>query len=205
MKRTLLVVFALSLPFLAVGQCSAASDTTYYDATNSLIDLSNPVGTQWHELYPLYCTGPYTLTEWKDNGDGVLSPCDTIVMVAPDETESCEHVTQVTYTLELTPLQEPIIDTWWDFTEHGTGGDPLTEPVCSYWHEVYPDFCMERHINGWDDTGNGSGKLDSCDVIIDDYGNAFHVEGVHTDIVTEPSDGCPVDQSTWGSIKALFR
>jgi len=203
MMRRLQVLASIVVLLLVSSLPAWTVDLKYYDATNSLIDLENPVGTQWHELYPNYCTAPYTITDWKDNGDGILSPCDTIVMQGPDLSESCEHVVEVTYTLELTPLQDPVIDTWWDFTEHGTGGDPLIEPVCSYWVEVYPEFGLEWHINGWED--NGSGVLDSCDVVVDDTGLSFHVEGVHTDIVTEPSEGCPIRPSTWSRLKRLFR
>jgi hypothetical protein len=31
------------------------------------------------------------------------------------------------------------------------------------------------------------------------------VEGVHTDMVTEPEDECLSDQSTWSRIKTLYR
>ncbi len=179
-----------------------AVDYTYYDATNGIIDLANPVGTEWHELYPNYCLRPFTLSEWKDNGDGILSPCDTIVMETWD-LRYCEHVVQVTYTLELTPLQDPVVDTWWDFTEHGQQVDPLIQPICSYWVEIHPEFGREFHISDWVD--NGTDRLDSCDIIIEDSGLSFHVEGVHTDIVTEPSEGCPVESSTWTRIKQLFR
>jgi hypothetical protein len=203
--KTMLPLMLVALTLLFCTQSFAAGDSTYYDATNSIIDLNNPVGTQWHELYPNYCTGPYTLSGWKDNGDGELSPCDTITMTAPDQSQVCEHVVEVTYTLELTPLQPPEIVNYWDYVYHEQGGDPLLEPICSWWHVVYPDYCMEVHINDWDDTGNGSGVLDSCDVVFDDLGNAYHVEGVHTDIITEPEGGCPTDQSTWSKIKDLFQ
>ncbi len=202
MRWTLHAVLIPVALFLLAGS-ALGIDQTYYDATNSIIDRANPVGTKWHELYPNYCIAPFTITDWKDNGDGILSPCDTIVMQGPDLTESCEHVVEVTYTLELTPLQDPIVDTWWDFTEHSEGLDPLENPVCSFWVEIHPDFGITWHIDYWED--NGSGRLDSCDVVVDDTGLSFHVEGVHTDIVTEPTSGCPIQPSTWSTIKDLFR
>ncbi len=203
MKRATLIMSLLSVTFVTTMPCLA--DSTYYDATNSLIDLSNPVGTQWHELYPVYCQGPYEIVGWRDNGDSILSFCDTVDMQPPGGGDpEPQHILEVTYTLELRPLLPPDIVNYWDYTYHQDGGDPLLEPVCSWWHEVYPEFCGERHIGAWED--NGSGDLDSCDVIVDDVsGLSYHVEGVHTDIITEPVPGTATDQSTWGKIKALFR
>jgi hypothetical protein len=199
----LLITLAISAVILVEVQ-PARADSTYYDATNSLIDLENPLGTQWHELYPIYCQGPYELVGWRDNGDSMLSYCDTIDMQPPGGgNPETQHVIVVTYTLELTPIEPPVMDHFWDFTTHDLGGDPIYEPVCSWWHEVYPEFCVERHIDYWED--NGTQKLDSCDVIVDNHAVAWHVEGVHTDIVTEPVPGTATDQSTWSKIKALFR
>jgi hypothetical protein len=185
-----------------VGAQVFAVDSTYYDATNSIIDVSNPVGTQWHELHPNYCTGPYTLIDWRDNGDGVLSHCDTVLMQAPDMTESWEHVVEVTYTVELTPVAEPIIENFWDYDYHEQASDPLEDPVCSWWVEIYPDFGVDHHIISWEDNGNDT--LDFCDMVVDHYGFEYHVEGVHTDMVTEPPGGSATDRSTWSKIKSLF-
>lgn len=201
MRRILLLSLVASA-LAPAGSLALSVDSTYYDATNSLIDISNPVGTQWHELHPDYCTGPYTLIDWKDNGDQVLSHCDTVLMQAPDMTESWEHVVEVTYTVELMPLQEPIIENFWDYDYHEQGGDPLIEPVCSWWVEIYPDFGIKRHITSWED--NQSGSLDFCDTVTDNFGVSYHVEGVHTDMVTEPPGGSATDRSTWSKIKALF-
>jgi hypothetical protein len=45
---------------------------------DGVIDLADPVGTDWHELTPAYCTR-YNLTVWEDaDGDGKLSPDDQI-------------------------------------------------------------------------------------------------------------------------------
>jgi hypothetical protein len=183
----------------------AVADSTYYDATNSIIDVNNPVGTRWHELYPNYCTSPYEITDWKDNGDGVLSYCDTIDMTYDPEGEpktETEHVVLVTYTLELTWIDEPTEPHYWDWT-YEEQADPLVEPVCTWWTEIHPVFGEEFHIAGWED--NGSGVLDFCDVVIDDFGGQWHVEGVHTDIITEPVPGSPTEPSTWGRIKNLFK
>lgn len=199
-KRLLLMLAALVCvpPALCLGD-----DLTYFDATNSLIDPTKPVGTQWHELYPNYCQGPYTITGWKDNGDGVLSPCDTLSMDNPGGGSSCHHVVDVTITLELTRLLPPdVAPHFWDWN-YTAGGIPLVEPVCTWWNEIYPEFGREFHIAGW--TDNGSGLLDSCDLVVDDLGAQYHVEGVHTDMVTEPADQCAAEFSTWGGIKSLYR
>lgn len=193
------VVFCL----LLAGQVSAEADTTYFDATNSIIDRTKPVGTQWHESFPNYCQAPYTITGWADNGNGLLDSCDVISMTNPDGESECHHVIEVTVTLELTPVEPPGSGpNYWDAQED-PGDEPITEPVCTWWTEIYPDFGIEFHIVGWED--NGSGYLDFCDFIYDGYGGAWHVEGVHTDMVTEPEDECATEPSTWSKIKQLFR
>ena len=193
------VIFSL----LLAGQALAASDTTYFDATNSIIDRTDPVGTQWHELYPNYCQAPYTITGWADNGNGILDSCDVISMTNPDGEPECHHVIEVTVTLELLLVEPPGTEpNYWDATED-PGDEPITQPVCTWWVGIYPDHGIDFHIVGWED--NGSGYLDVCDYVYDHYGNGWHVEGVHTDMVTEPEEGCAADLSTWSKIKQLFR
>jgi len=66
---------------------------TYLHSQSSLIDLSNPVTTSWHELYPGY-SNISSLNGWVDNNDDVLSPCDYIML-----NETWYHVEAVTVTL----------------------------------------------------------------------------------------------------------
>ncbi len=206
MKKVFRVLLLAGAVWLCAG--AAAADSTYYDATNSIIDINNPVGTRWHELYPNYCTGPYEITGWKDNGDGQLSYCDTIDMTfdpdGPEPSTTTQHVVEVTYTLEVTllPPEEPVIPHYWDW-ETDELKDPITEPVCTWWTEIYPNLGEEFHIAAWED--NGSGQLDFCDVVVDDHGFQWHVEGVHTDMVTEPVPGSATEPSTWGKLKSIFK
>jgi len=203
MRRWLFSGLGMAVLVGAIPAGSSGDLLTYFDATNSQIDLANPVGTQWHELYPSYCQAPYTITGWKDNGDGVLSYCDTLAMTDPAGLPMCVHVVDVTITIELTRVSPPdIVPHFWDWY-HAAGGEPLTMPVCTWWTEIYPAFGSEFHIAGWED--NGSGSLDFCDFIVDDGGAQFHVEGVHTDMVTEPAGQCATGPSTWGKIKSLYR
>ena len=203
MRPGYLLLSAFVALVVAAPGPSLGEALTYFDATNSLIDISNPVGTAWHQLYPNYCLAPFTITGWKDNGDGVLSYCDTLSMTDPGGLPQCHHVVDVTITLELTPITVPDgFPHYWDWN-HSAGGEPLTMPICTWWEEIYPDLGLEFHIAGWID--NGSGQLDSCDVVINDAGAQYHVEGVHTDLVTEPADECAAEIDTWGRIKALYR
>jgi hypothetical protein len=204
MKKLLPALLAVAAIWLSPAILLA--DSTYYDATNSIIDVTDPVGTRWHELHPNYCTAPYEITDWKDNGDGELSYCDTIDMTydpdGADPVTKTEHVVEVTYTLELTWAAEPAEHHFWDW-QYDELRDPLTEPVCTWWTEIYPDFGSEWHIQAWEDNGNG--ELDFCDFIVDDAGGQWHVEGVHTDIVTEPVPGTPTEPTTWGKVKAFLK
>jgi hypothetical protein len=136
-RRTPWAVFA-SMILLVCSSQAVAADSTFFDATNSIIDTSNPVGTQWHEIWPNHCQWPYTITGWQDNGDGVLSHCDVIAMENPEGLTECHHVLDVTLTLELTRIVPPDdLPHYWDWN-YDLGGDPTTTPVCTWWIEVYP-------------------------------------------------------------------
>ncbi len=137
----------------------------YLHAEDGLIDLGNPVGTQWHELWPFFCH-EYHLSSWNDtSGNGVLSHCDWIDMYEkPDGAVKPYHVEDVTITLNVTPEEggEPM------FIEYEGGYDlgVLTSPIGSQWHEIYPDFCREYQVIGWNDTGDPTGVLDYCDYVL---------------------------------------
>jgi hypothetical protein len=174
----------------------------YLHSTGGLFNLTDPIGTQWHELYPLFCRH-YHLSSWEDNGDGVLSPSDQIDMYEkPDGEVRWYHVDEVTITLFLTPSRNVLVENGLDSPqsplqgarqpmyielEGGYDASVLTAPNCTQWHEVYPVFCKRYHLSDWIDD-NGSLKLDPCDYIIltdkqTEEPTAWHVEDVAIDIV----------------------
>jgi hypothetical protein len=148
-----------------------------------------PVCESWHELYPNYCVVHHQ-DDYDDSGDGFISPCDRIVL----DGETC-HIDWVgpTYHLLGTPggrdemYLEPQDGAW------------SRNPVCETWHEVYPAFCTDRHVDGWED--NGDGVLSPCDVVFVG-GRPWHLESVGVNIIVTPES--PVQQGTWGRIKQLF-
>jgi hypothetical protein len=196
--------------FEIVGNYFAVDDLQFYSTPpppnciylhceDGLFNLTDPVGTQWNELYPPQLFGKeYHLSSWEDNGDGVLSYCDTISMYEkPDGELRPYHVEEVTITLHLTPelntlrgdglgqvfLGEPM------YVELEGGYDPaaLTDPIGSQWHEIYPNFCTTYNLTDWDDT-NMSGNLTVCDYIllIDKESRnvtSWHVEDIAIDIL----------------------
>ena len=65
--------------------------------------LMNPVGTQWHEIYPFFCT-TYNLTGWTDNGSTELDYCDYIWLRNKHTGEETEwHVEEVAIDIIVTP------------------------------------------------------------------------------------------------------
>jgi hypothetical protein len=159
--------------------------TNLHNQDDYLPQDGSPVGTVWHELYPNYCT-MWLATGWIDNGDGYLSYCDTIEFIDQATTEDTirEHVELVTTTITVQPISGDTL-----YLEELTPNplnNPIIDPIGTFWHEVYPTYCVQYMIQYW--TDNGNGYLDSCDYIelinqasqeIDDY----HVIGVATDIV----------------------
>jgi hypothetical protein len=162
----------------------------YLHAEAGLVNLTDPVGTQWHELWPFFCKR-YYLSSWNDtSGDGVLSRCDRIDMYEkPDGEVKWYHVENVTITLYLTP--ETMGGPMYIELEGGYNASVLTNPVCTQWHQIYPILCRPYHLSNWMDTGNTTGELDFCDLIelTDKWTGVatwWHVEEVAIDIIVTP-------------------
>jgi len=163
--------------------------------------INEPIRSDWHELYPEYCN-MYHLTSWHDNGDGVLSPCDDIDMTDEYGNVAWYHVDEVTVTIFVSSeYEEP------KYLEFKGGYEEIEramyEPVSTDWHEVWPEFCRQYHLDGWKD--NGDGYLSYCDYISLrdlDTGEVsmWHVEEVTTDIILSPKPCEPsidVDKTVW--------
>jgi hypothetical protein len=127
--------------------------------------------------------------EWRDNGDGILSFCDTIKFKHTELEDSIiwKHIEEVTGTIKAT-LE---IDTFYfDYMCGNPNVEPITDAIGTYWHEILPVFSQRWVCQGWADNGNG--YLDSCDwidlMLIDgpDSGSvvSYHVEGWETDIIS---------------------
>jgi len=183
MRRCIAIVVVSIMAFALPAN---AQFTFEYAGTGR--DPIPPDGSPWHEIWPAYCNMA-NQDSYEDNGDGVVSTCDYITLSG-----TRYHIEWAgpTYWLEDPAGGEP----WGaEPTEPQTGGDP----TCEVWHEVYPQFCMEHHIEGWDD--NGDGVLGVCDYIVT-QGQSYHIVEVSLNITVTPVS--PVEQSTWGKIKAFF-
>jgi len=178
----------------------------YLDA-NDPIDPRNsidaPVCTDWHELYPDFCNG-YHLSDWEDNNDGILSRCDQIELTDDVTGEKAwYHVDAVTVTIwvvQIYPVQgvdAMYLDYDWCSSDPDNPRPPdypIYNPVCTYWHEIHPEFCKWYHLADIED--NGDGVLSYCDNInLVDIRTGecgwYHVEGVTTDMVVSPKPRPP--------------
>jgi hypothetical protein len=147
----------------------------------------DPTGTLWHELWPNFCK-LWVLEEWRDNGDGILSFCDTIKFKNPAmDSIIWKHIEEVTGTIKA---YDGIDTFYFDYMCGNPNVDHITDPIGTYWHEIVPTFCLRWVCTGWSDNGNG--YLDSCDyfdlMLIDgpDSGlvMTYHVEAWETDIIS---------------------
>ena len=181
---------ALALPMVVQA---APANVKYLHAEGGWMNITDPVGTQWHELYPVFCRH-YHLSSWEDNGDGVLSYCDQIDMYEkPDGEVRWYHVENVTITLYVTPAENYFVPPRADspqsslpgarqpmYIEHEGGYDPavLTAPNSTYWHEIYPNFCTRYYLLDWGDS-NSTDTLNPCDFILlgkEDF-DSLYLEG----------------------------
>jgi hypothetical protein len=75
---------------------------------------------------------------------------------------------------------------------------PITSPISTTWHEIYPIYSQDWHLASWKD--NGDGHLSPCDHIDMDFGGVggsptvwFHVEDVTITLwLTEKIGGEPI-------------
>jgi len=157
----------------------------YLHAKGGWMNITDPVGTQWQELRPFFGR-EYYLSSWNDTGgNGVLSRCDWIDLSRnPGGAGGHYHVEEVTITLNVTPVDVDVGEPMYIELEGGYDMDILTNPVCTHWHEIYPTFCQQYHLTGWNDTGP-NGKLDPCDYIYLEW------SGMPTTI-------CPLDEDFSG-------
>jgi len=157
-------------------------------------DLSNPVCTKWHEIYPVYCR-IWHLSSWE-NFYG-LSPSDQILLTLKDPithepipgAEAWYHVDKLTVAMNLTsvemfPGEMHIVKFEESLKEFKVYH--WKDPVSTQWHEVNPRYCRQWHIFYWYDS-QPDGYLDYCDIIgmVDKetgFVDYFHVESLSTDM-----------------------
>jgi len=147
--------------------------------------IMDPIGIWWHELYPSYCNW-HELRSWEEPMDdlypGRLSPGDQIDMF--NETSGITKwyfVDRVTLTLNVTIIGEPYQFYYFEYKgPFEDMYDVKTNPVCTYWHMVWPEYWDSFHLEDWIDNCNG--VLDYCDEILLE-GVWCHVEGLAIDII----------------------
>jgi len=180
-----------------------------FDTSGYRPSMGSPVGTNWHELWPNYCEY-WICSSWRDNGDGILSYCDTIDFVhVPTGRKIWEHVELVMPTIMVTFDDAPFDTIFLDGLDPNPLIDPITDPIGTWWHEVYPNYCVIWQITGWVDNGNG--YLDYCDTVTIETPDGAEVytghvsEGVETDIVTTPlpTPGDEYDHNLDGYIPSM--
>ena len=125
----------------------------------------SPLGTEWVELYPAY-SRMATLSSWSDNGDDILSYCDTIFFENPQTgLRNWFHVELVTPTIKMVQVGNDEDTVYMEGLDENPLIEPIYEPLGTYWHGVHPQiyYCKTWEIIDWEDNGNG--YLDSCDMV----------------------------------------
>ncbi|UCD16418.1 MAG: thrombospondin type 3 repeat-containing protein, partial [Candidatus Zixiibacteriota bacterium] len=158
----------------------------------------DPTGSFWHELWPTYCN-EWEVTRWGDNGDDILNYCDTLDFTDPNTGwTSSEHVQWVGPTIVVTDPQFPDDTIYLDLLDPYPPHDLMIyDPVGTFWHEVYPNYCVVYQVVWWLDNGNG--YLDYCDEIgvmppTMPVEYTYHIEAVETDVITIPIPNYDVDE-----------
>jgi len=157
-----------------------------YDDFLQLAICKNYVGTQWHEVYPIYCN-QYRLVRWIDNCDGTLSPCDQIILQnkATGEQTQC-HVDGVKTDLIISPRVTLITI---GKTKNFLGqGYPQIIPVrIDNYYANTTIFTVAAYYNGLQPIGNQTitlNPLESGDAIIEWIETATWPKGTYTFTIT---------------------
>jgi len=164
-----------------------------------LIEQTPPNGTEWHELYPNFCAD-WNITNWIDvDYDTYLSPNDQINMTDKDGNSTFYHIDRVTYTLNISQLSpEPFERKFIEFKGPPDYPNPLSAPVCTYWHEVHPNYTRVYHIIA------STGPLQFCtNITLQEFVNGmpvglptmWHVDDVATDLILREKITDPI--CTW--------
>jgi len=125
-------------------------------------DPKNPICTKWNEIDPEM--GPVRclhLTSWEDGDvDGELSPGDIIDMTplfpTPGPVE-WYYVDFMSISLMLTPKPSPPVvppppaGPVYLESEMSYDEFDLTNPMCTYWHEIHPVYSRIWHLSSWED------------------------------------------------------
>ncbi len=180
----LFIVFVMLVTLAGV----AAAQTYFEYPLPTRGDIPIP-DSDWHEIWPNFCT-IHAQNDYEDNGDGVVSMCDYITL-----NDIRYHIDWAGPTYKL---GEP---TGAEILAEPSGPLPPSgaDPTGQVWHEVYPDFCTDLPVEGWQD--NGDMELGVCDLVL--IGDVWwHVDEVNLDIIGMPAS--PVEESTWSRVKAFF-
>ncbi|MCP4582451.1 MAG: hypothetical protein GY839_12640, partial [candidate division Zixibacteria bacterium] len=185
-----------------------STDVFMDNLNDSYAPPGDPRGSQWHELWPNYCTN-WDLTSWLDNGDSTLSTGDYVDFTAAAASCYTLEVVYIGPTVILTNIMAPGDTIYMDQlqVDQADPFPPVTDVLLSQWKGIWPvqaqclcDPCEHPDgplacpcnwmVTGWEDNGNG--VLDSCDYIEMTYCDMlggetvieiFHVEGIAIDIV----------------------
>jgi len=168
--------------------------SVYHNTDGYVPNMGPPYGTNWHELYPEYCTY-WDMVGWEDNGDGLLSFCDTIYLARLPADTIREHVIKVMPTLTLLgPTGGEI------FVDLISPDNPFMDPSMDYWgsfwHEVYPNYCRKYQIVWLTDIFNGTVNMGD-EIMLQalngpDSGTTYNypVTNIETDMITEKLSCC---------------
>ena len=165
-------------------------------ALKNLNDIP-PDCSNWNELWPDFGQ-PHHQSGYEDNNDGVVSPCDVIILDGEDWHIIWSGPTYYLHSMGPEP-GEVIVEP--NLAPH----DPAN-PIGEVWHEIWPFFCQEIPIEGWEDT-DGSGTITPCDIIYGIHGGEwmeYHVVDIRLNIIAERG-GVSTQDDTWSRIKEWFR
>ncbi len=184
--RTLMIAVVL---VAVLAPAASAQDGLVLEWTGRPVDTSWPEdGSVWHEFHPTYCTDRVQ-TGHQDDGNGQIDVCEYIQF-----DEGWTHIEWVGPTYTLTRMGEPRDEKFIEPID-AMGDGPRDE----WFHEVYPTFCNEVHVQQ---------PIEGiCQEVYIDYPPEdegwWHVTDIKLNIRTGPFDS-PVEESTWGKIKQFF-
>ena len=192
----------LLLPIHQVAQANPIAIVTF-DIDTAIVPGQGwaipPDGSNWHELFPNFCSTHHQVRYLDNDRNGLVSVGDNIVEEGGSD---CWQIGSVSTTYFFSPTAGG-----GQYAAEPSGTNPGPSPVCDTWHIIYADGppfspCQSVHIEGWNDI-NQNGVLDVCDNI-QILGVWYHIDRIGCDVTVTFNPVTGAKGGTWGWLKSLF-
>jgi hypothetical protein len=192
----------LVLPVHPVAQANPIAIVTF-DIDTAIVPGQGwavpPDGSNWHELFPNFCSTHHQLRYDDNDHNGLVSVGDNIVEEGGSD---CWQIGRVMTTYYFSGMSMG-----GSYIAEPSTTSPGSSPICDQWRIIQsdgPDFARDQivHVQDWYDA-NHNGQFDVCDPILLN-GQWYHVDRIGCGVTVTFNPVTGVKSGTWGWLKSMF-